>query len=76
MYARRLWGAPGKVYVNLMVGSEVAASAVIDSLTEEWVKYELKLTSSLTANEGVSLLTKKPSAEITEEFEKAKAYTE
>ena len=50
MYARRLWGAPGKVYVNLMVGSEVAASAVIDSLTEEWVKYELPLTSSLTAN--------------------------
>ena len=58
MYARRIWGAPGKVYVNLMVGSRVAASAVIDNVTDEWVKYELSLTSALTANEGVSLQVK------------------
>ena len=58
MYARRLWGAQGKVYVNLMVGSEVAASAVIDDVTDEWMKYELSLTSTLTANKGVSLQVK------------------
>ena len=58
MYARRMWGAPGKVYVNLMVGSEVAASAVIDNVTDKWEKYELSLTSVLTATKGVSLQVK------------------
>ena len=58
MYARRTWGASGKVYVNLMVGSKVAASAVIDNVTDRWEKYELSLTSGITANEGVSLQVK------------------
>lgn len=58
VYAKRFWGEEGKIYVNLMVGSKVAASATIDSITDEWNKYELSLTSTLTANDGVSLQIK------------------
>lgn len=55
VYAKRLWGSEGKVYVNLMVGSQIAASAQIDSITDKWAKYDLSFTSKLTATEGVSL---------------------
>ncbi len=57
-YAKRINGAEGKVYVNLMVGSKVAASATIDSISDEWAKYSFSFKSELTATDGVALQVK------------------
>ena len=45
----------GKLYVKLMAGGTVAAEGVIDGITNKWVKYDLTLNSSVTANENVTL---------------------
>ncbi len=58
LYAKKLWGEDTKIYVDLMVGSEVAASAVIEGITTEWKKFDFAFTSKLTATDGVSLHVK------------------
>lgn len=55
VYAKALDGYNGKITTRLVCGDTVAAVAVIDSITSEWEKYELKLTSSLTATSDVYL---------------------
>ncbi len=51
-YAKNLAGDT-KVTVQLVAGGNVAASATLDNLTSDWVKYELKLNSTLTATSDV-----------------------
>lgn len=55
IYAKGLDGYKGKLYVNLTVDGAVVASDVIQSLSGEWEKYELTLTSSQTAHKNVKL---------------------
>ena len=55
VYAKALDGYNGKVTVRLVAGGEVAGEASFGNLTDEWVKYELKIKSSLTAISEVFL---------------------
>lgn len=55
VYAKGLDGYSGKIYVQLMAGSELAAEAEISSISASWQKYELELTSSMTATNNVYL---------------------
>lgn len=55
VYAKALDGYKGKITARLVCGDTVAATAVIDSITPEWKKYDLQLTSSLTATSDVYL---------------------
>lgn len=55
IYAKGLDGYTGAVTVNIAAGTDVVASGKIDSVTGEWKKYTLELTSSKTAHSGVSL---------------------
>ena len=55
VYARGIDGFDGKVTVNLVVSSEVAATATINSITDSWEKYELSMVSSLTGTSDVYL---------------------
>ncbi len=54
VYAKSL-GGDTKVTVQLVVGGKVVASKAIDTLTDNWKKYELKLTPDTTANTDVYL---------------------
>ncbi len=45
----------GNLTVKLCAGGAAAAQGVIENLTSEWTKYELSLTSDLTASSGVTL---------------------
>ena len=45
----------GNLAVKLCAGGAAAAQSVIENLTSEWTKYELSLTSDLTASSGVTL---------------------
>ncbi len=55
VYAKALDGYNGKVTVRLVAGEQIAAETTVDSLTADWVKYELELVSAVTANENVYL---------------------
>lgn len=61
VYAKGIDGYTGPVTVRIMAdrrflpGRTLAAEAQIDSITGEWAKYSLTLTSSITANESVTL---------------------
>ncbi len=55
LYAKALEGYSGKITVNLVAGSVVAATGTIDSITDQWAKYELKLKSTRTASKDVFL---------------------
>lgn len=55
IYAKGLDGFTGPIQINIMAGSETAASAAIPAITGEWKKYELTLSSSITAYSGVAL---------------------
>lgn len=55
VYARGIDGYTGKVTVNLVAGSQLAATAIIENITDEWAKYELSVVSSLTAASDVYL---------------------
>ncbi len=55
VYAKAIDGYTGKLYVNLTVNDEIVASGEIDSITDEWQKYSLTLTSSVTDYENVKL---------------------
>ncbi len=54
VYAKALNGNT-KVTVQLVVGGKVVANESIDTLTDNWKKYELKLTPDTTANTDVYL---------------------
>lgn len=55
VYAKALNGYSAPVTVRIMSGRKVAAQAQIDAITDEWAKYELSLTSSVSAQEDVTL---------------------
>ncbi len=55
LYAKGLDGYDGKITVNLIAGSVVAATGTIESITDQWAKYELTLKSSCTASSDVFL---------------------
>ena len=55
IYARGIDGYSGAIYVELLSGTDVIASKTIDTITADWVKYNLSLTSSATATKNVSL---------------------
>ena len=54
VYAKALDGYGGKVTVRLLAGDTVAAEGKIASITDSWQKYELTLTSSVSASQDVS----------------------
>ncbi len=55
VYAKGLDGYSGEVYVRLCVGNEVVGAAKINSITADWQKYELEITSSKAAHTDVTL---------------------
>lgn len=55
VYAKGLDGYSGKLHVRLLVGNEVAAEEEIASVSASWQKYELELTSTMTAANNVYL---------------------
>ncbi|MCH5320596.1 MAG: carbohydrate binding domain-containing protein [Eubacterium sp.] len=65
LYAKGIDGYTAPVTVRIVVsqlddkgnktGEIVAGEAQIDSITDKWAKYELSLTSTVSANENVSL---------------------
>ncbi len=55
VYAKALENYSGKITVNLVAGDKVAATETIDSITNEWAKYELSFKSSRTASRDVYL---------------------
>ncbi|MBR2315053.1 MAG: hypothetical protein IKA56_00265 [Clostridia bacterium] len=55
VYAKAVEGYEGKLYVNLTADGQIVASGEIEGVTDEWQKYSLTLTSSVTAYENVKL---------------------
>lgn len=55
VYAKAVDGYSGKLTVRLVAGENIAGEATIDSITDEWTKYEATLTSEITANTDVYL---------------------
>ncbi len=55
VYAKGLDGYAGEVTVRLTSGNDTVAEGKIASITDEWQKYELELTSSRTDFENTSL---------------------
>lgn len=55
IYVKGIDGYTGGVTVNITSGTEVIATGKIDSVTSEWKKYTLSLTSSKEAHSGVTL---------------------
>ena len=55
IYAKGIDGYTGPIHVAIAVGGEVVAEGEIPGLTDQWEKYELVLTSSVTAYSGVKL---------------------
>ena len=55
VYAKAIEGYSGKITVRLVAGDKIAGEAVIDSITENWAKYEVSLKSDTTANSDVFL---------------------
>ncbi len=55
VYAKALNGYNAPVTVRIMAGKKVAAAAKIDAITDEWSKYDLSLTSSVSAKDDVTL---------------------
>lgn len=55
VYAKGLEGYKGKITVNLVAGSSIAATGTIEIISDVWSKYELTLKSSLTATNDVFL---------------------
>lgn len=54
-YVRGIDGYTGPVYVSIARGNTLLAEGKIDSVTSEWTKYELTLTSNTTNYSGVRL---------------------
>ncbi len=53
VYARGMDGYTGPVYVSIVRGNTVIAEGKINSITSEWKKYVLSLTSNATSYSGV-----------------------
>ena len=54
-YAKAPSGYSGSVVANLAVNGQVVGSATIEKITDGWQKYSAQLTSSVDANQGVTL---------------------
>lgn len=54
IWAKGVDNYKGAVTVNLMAGDQVAATGAVQTVTSEWKKYELTLTSNATAGEIVA----------------------
>ena len=54
-YAKAIDGYSGSITVRLVAGDTVAAQTEIKGISNEWNKFEAKLTSELTSNENVFL---------------------
>lgn len=55
VYAKGLEGYTGPVQIAIMNGTEQIAGGTIESISSEWQKYELTLTSSATSDKNVTL---------------------
>lgn len=55
VYAKAENNYSGRLYVKLLAGDTVAAEGEIEEITNEWTKYTLTLTSSVSAEKDVSL---------------------
>jgi len=55
VYAKAAEGYEGKLRINLTADGQVVASGEIEGVTDQWQKYSLTLTSSVTAYENVKL---------------------
>ena len=55
VYAKAIDGYSGKITVRLVAGGNIAGEATIDSITDQWAKYEAKITSDTTATSDVYL---------------------
>ena len=55
VYAKGIDGYNGALYVDIMVKGDSVAHGEIPAITDDWAKYELELTSSMTAISGVTL---------------------
>lgn len=55
VYARGIDGYTGPVYVSITSGTNVLAEGKIDSISSEWQKYSLSLTTSATSSTNVRL---------------------
>ena len=54
-YAKTPSGYSGSVVANLAVNGQVVGTATIEKVTDGWQKYSAQLTSSVDANQGVTL---------------------
>lgn len=52
-YAKALDDYQGEVAVRLVSGAKIAGEGKIEKITSDWEKYEIDVTSSITANENV-----------------------
>ncbi|MCI5937234.1 MAG: Ig-like domain-containing protein [Eubacterium sp.] len=64
IYAKGMDGYTGPVEVSIMNGSTVAAKGTIDRVTDNWKKYQLELTSSVTSHSGVTLRVTIPKGKL------------
>ena len=55
VYAKGVDGYNGKLYVRLCVGDKTVGKSVIESVADEWTKYNLSLTCTETAHQNVTL---------------------
>lgn len=55
VYARGIDGYTGPIHVSIVRGNTILAEGTVSSVTDEWTKYELTLTSSATSYSGVRL---------------------
>ncbi len=55
VYAKGLDGYNGALYARICIGNEVVGEGKIESITSEWKKYELSLTSAKGAFQNVTL---------------------
>lgn len=55
LYLKGLDGYTGPVTVNIAAGDDILATGTVESITANWAKYTMKLTSSKTLNSGVKL---------------------
>lgn len=55
IYAKALEGYKGGITVKLVAGNNTVDEQKIDSITDDWAKYDLKLNSTTVATEDVNL---------------------
>jgi len=53
IYAKAVDGYDGSVTIRLVSGDDIAAEGFIESITDDWVKYDLTLDSSICSSENV-----------------------